>query len=271
MEDPVPEEALLAGRGYEALFVPALFQPWALRVAAAAGLAAGDRVLDVACGTGVLAREARRRVGEAGRVAGLDPAPGMIAAAREIEPGIDWIPGSAEDLPFDDDSFDAVLSQFGIMFFEDRAAAAREMARVTRPGGRLVLAAWHGTDRNPIYRDIAALLDTEVSPAAGDAVRVPFRLGNPEDLAGLLRAAGCVEIAVETATERARFPDTRTMVEAELRGWLPLFGIHLDEERIAALLARFEAALASHAAPEREMVFPAAGYIVSARAPGRAG
>ncbi|MEO1160372.1 MAG: methyltransferase domain-containing protein, partial [Pseudomonadota bacterium] len=103
MEISATQEELEAGRGYEALFVPALFAPWTGHVLDGAGVQDGDHVLDVGCGSGVLARDALARSGQSGRVVGIDPAPGMIAAAREAEPGVEWILANAEALPFDAD------------------------------------------------------------------------------------------------------------------------------------------------------------------------
>src|SRR5262249_1181532 len=102
---------------YDQLFVPALFQEWAPRVAAAAELLPGQRVLDVACGTGVMSREAAGCVGARGSVVGLDRNPGMLAVANRRNPGITWQEGTAEALPYRDAFFDAVVSQFGLIFF----------------------------------------------------------------------------------------------------------------------------------------------------------
>src|SRR5262245_60940676 len=99
-----------AARAYEALFVPALFQQWPPVIAELAQIRPGERVLDVACGTGVLARHAAQCVGPGGQVVGLDPNPGMLAVARENAPAIEWQQGVAESLPFPDGSFDAVVS-----------------------------------------------------------------------------------------------------------------------------------------------------------------
>src|SRR5215470_422814 len=147
-----------AAKVYEELFVPALFAPWADRVADAARLRPGISVLDVACGTGVLARAVARRVEPGGRVTGLDPSDGMLAVAAERAPGLAWQKGVAESLPFPDKSFDAVVSQFGLMFFADRAGALREMWRVLRPGGRLALAVWGPLEATPAYVGLVALL-----------------------------------------------------------------------------------------------------------------
>jgi ubiquinone/menaquinone biosynthesis C-methylase UbiE len=134
---------------YEDFFIPALFEEWAPRVADAARIQRGQRVIDVGCGTGVLARLAARRVGRSGSVVGLDVNEGILAVARRKAAAIEWHHGPAEALPFDDGVESAVVSQFGLMFFQDRRAALQEMARVLRPGGHLVQdqEAFSGIDR----------------------------------------------------------------------------------------------------------------------------
>lgn len=267
MTTEATKEELQAGRQYEALFVPALFAPWTGHVVRKAAVSNGSHVLDIACGTGVLARAALEHSGKSGRVVGLDPAPGMIAAANEVEPGIQWISGFAEDLPFDDDLFDCVVSQFGMMFFQDRTKATREMHRVTKPGGRLAIAVWHSIDQNTAYKDIVAILDEQVSSDAANAVKVPFGLGQPEDVVKLLSEAGFESVSFETFSEQARFPSTRTMVEVELRGWLPLFNIHLSEDKITDVLVKSDARLSKYATLSGEAVFPTSAYIMTASKP----
>jgi len=146
MSEAVSQAQIEAANAYETLFVPALFGEWAPRVAEAAQVKLGQRVLDVACGTGVLAREVVSRTGPSGYVAGVDPDPGMLAVARTLAPSVDWREGDAESLPFPHRSFDAVVSQFGLMFFADRHRAIREMLRVLAPGGRLAAAVWDSLD-----------------------------------------------------------------------------------------------------------------------------
>ena len=102
MNQEVSEELLEAGRGYEGLFVPALFEPWTKHLIEGAEIRESSQVLDVACGTGVLARSALARAGASGQVVGADPAPGMLAVAQEIEPAIDWVLCGAEALDVDD-------------------------------------------------------------------------------------------------------------------------------------------------------------------------
>ena len=267
MSKGATKEELEAGRGYEALFVPALFAPWTHHLIRGARVADGQSLLDVACGSGVLTRDVRSRTGPAGRVVGLDPAPGMIAAASEIEPDIEWVSGAAEDLPFEDGTFDCVVSQFGMMFFQDKAAACAEMLRVLRPGGRLTIGTWQPIGRNPAYQDIVTVLDAEVGREAGDAVRLPFVLGDEDELRGMFAEAGFDDIAIRMKSEQARFPSAQMMVEVELRGWLPLFGINLGEEKIAEVLGEAGKRLAKYAASSGEAVFPTSALILTASKP----
>jgi ubiquinone/menaquinone biosynthesis C-methylase UbiE len=132
-----PDEEIVAAQAYESLHVPALFQQWAPIILDSVNALAEDRILDVACGTGVLAREVKARCGDSGSVAGLDAGSGMLAVAKELAPSIAWQQGLAESLPYEDASFDVVVSQFGLMFFRDRLGAIREMLRILAPGGRL--------------------------------------------------------------------------------------------------------------------------------------
>ena len=188
MDQNVPEELIDAGRGYEALFVPALFEPWTEHLVELAGVCEGSRVLDVACGTGVLARSALAKAGANGRVVGVDAGPGMLVAAQELEPTIDWILCGAEDLEFDDAAFDCVISQFGMMFFDDRKKSAEEMFRVLRPGGSLAVAVWRSVDHNPAYADIISVLEEHVGHTAADSLRLPFSLGNPDEVTAVLES-----------------------------------------------------------------------------------
>lgn len=261
----VAEELVEAGRGYENLFVPALFEHWTRHLLDGAGVRDGSHVLDVACGTGVLTRAALSRTGPAGRVVGVDPAPGMLAAANEIEPGIDWVLCGAEALELDDESFDCVVSQFGMMFFQDREKAIAEMFRVLKPGGALAIAVWNSVEHNPAYGDIISVLEEQVSSAAADALRLPYSLGNSDEVTADLKSSGFSDIRVDTKVEHARFPSSRTMVEAELRGWLPLFDIFLDESKITEVLVESDKTLSKYASSSGEAVFPTSAHVITAR------
>jgi SAM-dependent methyltransferase len=267
MVDEVPQELLEAGRGYESLFVPALFEQWTKHLIDGAGVRDGSHVLDIACGTGVLARRALQRAGSGGRVVGVDPAPGMIAAARELEPRIDWLLCGAEALEVDDETFDCVVSQFGMMFFQDRPKSVQEMLRVLKPGGSLALAVWNTVDNNPAYADIVSVLQQHVGTAAADALRLPYSLGNADEVTAVLDHGGLTDVRVETRTEQARFPSSRHMVEAELRGWLPLFDIFLSEAEIDNVLVESDKTLSRYAQASGEAVFPTSAHVITARKP----
>jgi SAM-dependent methyltransferase len=243
MTERVTAEQVDAAMSYHELLVPALMDDWAPRVAEAAGIRPGDRVLDVACGTGVLTRAAASRAGPSGTVTGLDLNPGMLRVAARLSPTLRWQQGTAQALPFADRSFDAVVSQFGLMFFPDRVTALREMKRVLGPGGRLAVAVWGSLAVTPAYAAEVALVERLAGETAADPLRAPFALGDEQHMAALLAEAGITGARVALEQGRGRFPSIRVMVEADLRGWLPLMGVVLDEPLIQDILRQAETVL----------------------------
>jgi ubiquinone/menaquinone biosynthesis C-methylase UbiE len=233
----------------------------------AAKLNTGHQVLDVACGTGVLAREAARRVGPAGFVAGLDPNAGMLAVAEQLTPSIEWRQGAAESLPYPDQSFDAAVSQFGLMYFSDRRQAVSEMMRVLKSHGRVAVAVWDSIDNIPAYACEVALLERMAGKQAADAVRAPFVLGDKKELVALFEKAGADAVEITTQNGTARFPSIRTMVEADLRGWLPVMDVVLSEELIQRILAKAEADLSPFRTDEESVMFETSAHIVTGTKP----
>ena len=222
-----------AAEVYASFFVPALFQQWTGSVLDAGDVASGHRVLDVGCGTGVLARAARVRVGREGHVAAVDPNDGMLDVARRSEPSIEWTPGVAERLPFADHSFDRVVSQFALMFCTDRGQAITELARVTRPTGRVAIAVWDRFEHNVGYARLAELIDRLFGSRSAQALRVPFELGDPALLAELGSHA-LVDPAVTSHRGTARFDSLEAWLHTEIRGWT--LADDIDDEGYDALL-----------------------------------
>jgi SAM-dependent methyltransferase len=254
-----------AAEVYEEFFVPALFAEWPARLLEAANVRDGHRVLDVACGTGVLARHARRRVGPSGSVIGLDLNPGMLAVARRKAPEIEWRLGPAEALPFEPGAFDAVVSQFGLMFFEDPRAAIAEMVRSLRSGGRLAVAVWDSLERTPGYAALSELLRRLFGEGVAGALRAPFRLGDTQLLLSLFSEAGLPDLAVATHTGRARFPSIRAWMHTDVRGWT--LADVLSDEQYARLVDAAEDELKPFVGEDGRVEFPSPAHVVSGSKP----
>ena len=254
-----------AAEVYEAFFVPALFAQFAGPVADAAAVGAGQAALDVACGTGVLARELRRRSGAEGRVVGLDRNAGMLAVARRSAPGIDWREGMAERLPFADDSFDAAVSQFGLMFFEDRRAALAEMWRVVRPGGRVAVAVWDAAEHSPGYARMIELVERLFDAKVAAALKAPFVLGDEGVLAAELAAAGIPGARIETVAGVARFPSIDDWMLTDVKGWT--LADLIDDAGFARLQEAARRELGAFTTAEGSVSFAMPAHLAVARKP----
>ena len=248
---------------YDELFVPALFQQWGSVVAQAARLKAGERVLDVACGTGVLAMAAAERVGAGGSVVGLDPSGDMLGVARRKSNRIEWQEGRAEAIPLPDASFDAVVSQFGFMFFEDCATGLREMMRVLRPGGRLAVAVCDALEHSPGYAALAGLLQRLFGERVADAFRAPFSLGDEERLLSLCAQAGIAGAKVARHAGTVRFASIEALISTERACVFTLGGL-LDDAQFERLLQESHAALRPFAAADGRVEFEMPALVVTA-------
>jgi len=255
---------------YEALFVPALFRDWGPVVSGLAEIRAGQQVLDVACGTGALTRAVAERVGAGGAVVGLDPNPGMLAVARRTVPNVEWIEAAAEALPFADERFDAVVSQFGCMFFADQPRALGEMWRVLRPQGQLAVAVWDALSHSPGYAVVGELLGELFGASVANAFAAPFVLGNADRLLELCAAAGVTDPRVTRREGRVRFSSLEQMLNTE-RACVWTLGGLLNDAQFEQLLARARLALSPFVAPDGSVSFAVPALIVTAQKRNRAG
>ena len=246
---------------YEELFVPALFAQWGPRMVDTLGPLPGERALDVACGTGVLARELANRLGGA-NVTGIDINEGMLAVARMRAPEIQWRNAQADALPFDDARFDVVGCQFGLMFFPDRVAALAEMWRVLRPGGRLAVAVWASLEETPAYATVVAMLSRLFGEPVANELRAPFCLGDRDALASLFRAAKIPDARIATTIGDAKFASIRAWVDADAKAWT--LAERLDTAEYDRLQREAQAALVGFTNDEGRVVFDSPAHIVSA-------
>jgi ubiquinone/menaquinone biosynthesis C-methylase UbiE len=252
-----------AAEVYEKCFVPAIFGRWASQVADAAKVASGDRVLDVGCGTGVLARTAADRVAAEGQVTGLDLNEGMLAVARRLRPTINWRQGDATKLPFEDATYDVIMSQFALMYFPDRVAALKEMWRVLTPGGRLVIAVWGPYERATGYVILTEIAQRTCGQAAAAVLTAPFALGDKDQLLALFKAAGINEVVVELRDGTVTFPTIEAFVEAEVKG-SPLEAL-LDEAGYRGLMREAQERLPQFRADGGAVVMPLDAFIITAQ------
>lgn len=248
---------------YEERFVPALFRQWGPIMCDLVRAGPGERILDVACGTGVLACAALDRVGDRGKVVGLDPNADMLSVARRKSARIEWREGRAEAMTFAENSFDAVASQFGLMFFDDRPAAFREMMRVLRRGGRLAVAVCDALDHSPGYSAFADLLQRLFGEQVAEAFRAPFVLGDPGRLRAICGEAGIDGAELTRRNGVVRFPSIAALVSTE-RACVWTLGGLLDDDQFARLSKEVEPVLKPFASANGEIAFDMPALIVTA-------
>jgi ubiquinone/menaquinone biosynthesis C-methylase UbiE len=197
---------------YERYFVPAIGAPLGHDLIELAELRPGEDVVDVACGTGVVTRLAAQRIGDGGAAAGVDVNPGMLQVARSVagDTAIEWHEASAEALPLGDATFDVALCQMGLQFFPDRPGALREMRRVVRPGGRIILNVPGPTP--PPLAVLEQALRRHIGPAAGGFVATVFSLHDTDEVRTLLEGAGFTEVQARSQRKTLSLPPAESFL-----------------------------------------------------------
>jgi ubiquinone/menaquinone biosynthesis C-methylase UbiE len=204
---------------YEQFFVPTIFQPGAEDLIENVNPRSGQAALDLACGTGIVARLIAPRVGKQGKVVAVDLRPGALAVARALLPPqgaeIEWLQMDAGALDLPDQAFDLVLCQQGLQFFPDRAAALAHARRVLKPDDRLALSVWQPIERQPVFAALAEVEKRHLVPLGIDEEHIdaPFSLGEAEVLRQLLEETGFAKIEIQPRSFEVRFPSADIFVK----------------------------------------------------------
>lgn len=211
-----------AAEMYERNMVSAIFEPFASDLLEFANLKTGERVLDVACGTGIVARLSWPKVIPSGRVVGLDVNSQMLevarVASREEAADITWFEGNVSEMPFPSGEFDVVLCQHGLQYFPDRSAALDQMHRVLSTGGRLVASVWRPISFNAGHSVFADMLERFVSQEAAATRRAPFKLSDRAEFRRLVSNSGFHNVTVSLTTRVARFASAKAMIQIMIAG-----------------------------------------------------
>ena len=261
----------LSGSGaasYERFQVPSVFEPLARIFLDRVSIEPGSRLLDVACGTGIVARLAAPMVGPRGRVVGIDLNADMIAIAGQQSlpegPAIEWRLGDATSLPFEDGEFDLVLCQQGLQFLPDKERALGEMHRVLAPGGRLGVCVWRAIEHSPYIKASVDALVPHVGKKSASRLHAPFALGDGDTLRGLIEGAGFAEIVIHDADVTRRMLPPEEAIPGHIASTPvgPDFAA-LDDAARVAVIAEITRAVEPYRVPEG-LAIPQGAYIVQA-------
>jgi ubiquinone/menaquinone biosynthesis C-methylase UbiE len=255
-----------AGPGaYERYMVPVHCESRAKDLLDRVHLRPREHVLDVACGSGVVARHAARRVGDLGKVVGVELNPAMLDVARQLsaytEP-VEYLQGDAAALPVSDASFDVVLCQHAIMFFPDREASVREMHRALKPGGRVAVSVFRTTEFNPSFKHLITALERHGGSETAEFMRSPFIMESVAQMRALFEQAGFEDICVTNRIETLRYPSVAHLVRYET---LNIADPALHSPETQGALIQEMNTLVADCVDDHGVVFPAQDYVVVAR------
>jgi SAM-dependent methyltransferase len=248
---------------YEAKFVPALFAEWSPRLTEIAAVKPGDAVLDVACGTGIVARTASAIVGTEGRIVGVDLNEAMLAVASRVRPDLEWRQGDVARLPFTDGEFDVVLCQMALMFFPDRERALREMGRVVRPNGTVAVCVPASLDAQPAYGPFVEMAVRHAGPEAVSLLSAYWTCGDLAALTAVIESAGLRVTDARTVAGVARFASPDELVATEVES-TPLIE-RISERVYAQIRAEANEVLGPYVTATGTLDAPLVGHLVAAR------
>ena len=257
---------------YEEYLGPAISEPWTHVLLRYAAPQPGERTLDVACGTGSVARHVAPLVGAEGKVVAIDISPEMLGVARALPPPtgatIEWREGNAISLDLPNDAFDLVLCQQGLQFFSDRTASLREMRRVLTDAGRIALSVWQGLHHHQVYELLFEATAQHLGAAISD-VALSFSLPDANELHALVNDAGFQRMEVTPRSLEIRLPSPERFVQLTVLGAatsVPTFA-RLDtaaRSKLVEAITLETAAALQHYRFKDELVFPMYSHIVIA-------
>ena len=256
---------------YDRHLGPVLFEPYARDLARRVPVTEGTRLLEVACGTGIVTRHLRERLPASARFVATDLNPPMIEYARrklEGVKGIDWQPADACALPFPDASFDVVACQFGLMFVPDKPAALREARRVLAPGGTFLFSTWDSLEKNMFAKRAHETIAGFFPDNPPTFYQVPFSLHRPDVLTGMLAETGFKDVQVDAVSFQGKSPSSRDLARGLVEG-NPVGNTirergDIDEAAVIEAVARVVAAEFG----DRPVRIPLHAFVLTARATG---
>jgi len=259
-----------AAEMYERNMVPAIFEPFARDLLEFVDLKKGESVLDVACGTGIVARLAWPKLAPTGRVVGLDVNRGMLEvagnAARQSGADIKWAEGSVSEMPLHPGEFDVVLCQHGLQYFPDKPVALKEMRRVLGGRGRLVFNVWRPISFNAGHLVFSDVLQRRVSEEAAATRRAPFIFSDRNQIRTLVTDAGFHDVIVSLTARVARFASAEAMVRIMIAGTPLGATMNSDDPELLRTVINEVTTGLSEYVDDRGLAIPMQGWIVTARA-----
>lgn len=253
---------------YERVFVQSLFRPFADELLRQLELRSGDSVLDVACGTGIVARLAKEQLGPDSRVVGVDLNAPMLAVAADKSPGVEFRQGNASALPVPaNEQFSVVTCHQGLQFFPDRQLAAREMRRVLSPGGRLAAATWRPLADVPFIRALQEVAERHLGPVEDER----HSFGNAAELKSLFLREDFRDVQVQTVARSIWFADGAALVRMNAMGLISMSAGaagYNDETRgeLASAIVNDSVAVLNANSRDGQLAFDLATNMVMARA-----
>jgi ubiquinone/menaquinone biosynthesis C-methylase UbiE len=249
---------------YERVLVPSIFEPWARDlIDRARPIGPSDRILDLGCGTGIVARLLRDRLGGATRIVGLDANPQMIATARRLAPELEWREANAMSLPFEDGAFELVMCQEMLQFVPDRAAAAREIRRVLEPGGRLIASTWRPRAESPLLESLGVIAERHL----GTSNDKRHALGDSDELRAMLVGAGFTDVRVELVSRIEHYASFPVRISAMAMNFELASLPEAERERRFEAVEADSAAVLARFATGGSVASPVRANVVTAIAP----